>query len=330
MLNNEYAVAVDSGKMNTKVVVIDHEGKTYAKDIFPTKISEDTSQNENMLVKSKTFKYAGKSVSIDDENIICETSTLNTKNDEIHKMCTIYGIAKTVPNNSIVNVSIGCPLSVFGRGSNEKNTYRDNLLPKGRVDCDIIDHGESAHKYFEIRGRMVIPESIGILYLMDELRTRNTAIIDIGGLNVNASIVKRGAVVPSSCVTLKGGSKTLFNALRQRYNEILEPEGVEFKNNDDIPAFIKKGGVTNFVSETRDATLRLVGDHIKSILSQLKAYEGWESVKTLDSLVFTGGTSELLRPYIMSVGDNVMVVDDAVFSNAMGFAKSMYEALNRA
>ena len=329
MQKNEYAVAVDCGKTNTKVVVTDCEGKVIARDIFPTKISDDISQNDNTLVKSKTFRYGGRSFSVDDENIVCETSTLNTKNDDIHKVCTMYGIAKNVPNNSVVHVTIGCPLTVFGRGINEKNTYRDNLLPKGRIDCDIIDHGNAEHKYFEISGRMVIPESMGILFTNSELSAKNIALIDIGGLNVNASIVKKGAVVPSSCVTLKGGSKSLFNTLRQKYNEILEPEDIQFTNNNDIPLFIKKGGVTNYLNQTREPTCRIVGEHIKSIIGELKSHEGWESIKTLDTLVFVGGTSELLKSYIKSLGDNVEVVENAIFANAEGFCKSMYDAINK-
>ena len=326
MLKNEFVVGLDTGKTNTKIVIRDYQGKVITQDIFPTKISEDVSQNENTLVSSKTFRYGGKEYAVDDENILCETSTLNSKNDEIHKICTLYGIAKNVPNNSVVHVTIGCPLSVFGRGVNEKNAFRDNLLPKGRVDCDIIDHGRAEHKYFEISKRTVMPESMGIMYVNSDFNDKHIALIDLGGLNCNAAIVKNGAVVPSTCVTLKGGSRMLFNSLRQKYNEILEPEDITV-DPSEIPHYIKKGGVTNYVNQTREATCVIIGDYVRGIIKQLRAYEGWGGIKTMDSIVFIGGTSELLKGYIKSLGDNIVIVDNAIFANADGFGKMLYDRI---
>lgn len=331
MLNlNEYVVGADCGKLNTKVVVLNNKGEVFARDIFPTKISADISQNENAFIDAKTFKYKDKVVSIDSDNIDCETSTLDTKNDDIHKMCTIYGIAKNLPNNSRANVVIGCPLSVFGRGKTEKLIYRDNLIPKGRIDCDIIDHGDMTHKYFDIVHRNVFPEATGIIYLHPELMSHDIAVIDLGGLNVNAFILHEGSIVPSTCVSLKSGSKALYTKLLQKYNAAIESTGKVIEDIGMIPGFIKHGAVKNCENLTRDITRDITANYIKDILKELRKKTDWSKMDFCDKIVFVGGTSLLLANSIRETVPNAVVFSDdkeALFANAHGFARQYYDML---
>ena len=172
---------------------------------------------------------------------------------------------------------------------------------------------------------IIFPESSGIIYL-DRNRYENTSvgIVDIGGLNVNCCVYNKTVPVLSTLFTENLGSNVLTqnlkNALSTQYGEDI-PQWMM----DDI---LRDGYVVDNmeINGIREGSREFIADfkkkHIHSIIKKCEA-NGWNL--RLTKLVFTGGTSELLREEIKEVIPGATICDEAEKTNVRGFLKALTE-----
>ena len=314
-MNIKY-VAADCGKANTKVFMYDVKTSNTTNIIIATNVAPVNSLVKASMGESQYIV----SIDIDDENISGEwmigavggeSSYSNSKKDRIHKIMALVGIALITQNGDTVVPAIGCPISIFEDEQQKAELY-DYLIPDGRVDIRVngVDH----FFYVEKEKGMVFPESFGALFLFPDRFTDQTGVVDIGGLNMNASFFNSMKLDPDLCTTEKLGCSAIVSALRKKLNALCDAS----YDNRRIDSFLKAGTVPNFVEGNRviEDVLTIHVDKIDRVLKD------WDTSKI--DMIFIGGTSRLLEKYILErYGDRAFIPEDTDFINCKGFLKAM-------
>ena len=307
-------IAVDTGKFATKAVTLRGDGSERF-ITFRTK-SEETMRTEAQG-KSYIVEYKGKRYLVGEQAEV--SSAKLTKAEDIHRISTYTAIHQLANGDDTVVVAIGCPLSVF-ENPESKEAYKKYMFPDRQIEIKVNE----TTKKLTILSVIVFPVSSGIIYLDRKYESMSAGIIDIGGLNVNACVYNKTMPIISTLFTENLGSNVLAqnlkNALATKYGE-------------DIPQWmmedILRDGylVDNMESSgIREGSKEFIADfkkkHIESIIKKCEA-NGWNL--RLTRLVFTGGTSELLRNEILQVIPGAIICEEPEKVNVRGFLKAMTE-----
>lgn len=317
-------IAVDSGKSETKSVVINNGIVT--KSHFPTAIGYAANGKADLLEGTHQFscKALGdfaKDVLIGNEELPIKADNNYSKDSEINKICTMYAIATNVRPGDTVNVAVGCPLSVF-LDKEARSDYGRNIVPTGRVEC-IVDGNAIC---FNIDKRIVYAEGIGPVVLHPELfdgKDYDAAVVDIGSLNMNIAGINNGAVDASASHTSSHGGRALIAGIAKSLADR------EISANDiQIRNAIERGYIKCHDEDKTKLSGKIIEDAINDYIAEVETIlkGSWKNYETLE-LFFIGGTSYLLRKYLIEkfgtfahFEDNF---DDARFSNAEGFARKL-------
>ena len=315
---NRKIVAIDCGKAETKVYAYD-TANARIRDLVIRSKAEHTKGLVKMSAKDKAHvvTFRNPLADMEGEWIVGAnggaTSYSNSKKDHIHKILTMLAIALMTENGDFVIPSIGCPLSVFSNDP-EKDAYLDYIFPDGRVDMTV--DGRERYFYIEKSRSLVFPESYGALFLYEDKFTDKTGVIDIGGLNVNASCFQKGVLNPFESKTEKLGYYSLISHLRTRLNAVCDASF----DYTDTELFLRQGYVTNN-KETAKVVEEVLDTHVMRIKDLLKE---WDLIST--TLIFIGGTSKLLQHQIeRHFGKKIILPEDANLINCRGFLKAMLD-----
>lgn len=305
-------LAVDCGKHSTKVCIKRAEGNIQ-KISFRTKVDESNANN-NLFLGKDSFKvsFNGKNYTVGDA---AETMSFSTsKAEEIHKIAAYTAIATLVDNGDVVNIAVGCPMSVY-LNANSVKAFKDFIFPEGQTITITVNN---VTKSFVIGKVLVLPESSGILFTdMARFANKTVGVIDIGGLNANCTVFKNLSPVISAVFTTNLGSNIMAEDLEKKLN-------MEFGTS--IKAWQMDQILTDgFIKKAPEESSKLIHDykreHVRKILTECKA-KGWD-FDTLD-VVFVGGTSLQLKDEIIEIFPYISekdLVENAAFANAEGFLK---------
>ena len=307
-------IAVDTGKFATKAVTLRGDGSERF-ITFRTK-SEETQRSEAQG-KSYIVEYKGKRYLVGEQAEV--SSAKLTKAEDIHRISTYTAIHQLANGDDTVVVAIGCPLSVF-ENPESKEAYKKYMFPDRQIEIKVNE----TTKKLTILSVIVFPESSGIIYLDRKYESMSAGIIDIGGLNVNACVYNKTMPIISTLFTENLGSNVLAqnlkNALATKYGEDIPQWMLE-----DI---LRDGYVVDNMSSSgiREGSKEFIADfkkkHIESIIKKCEA-NGWNL--RLTRLVFTGGTSELLRNEILQVIPGAIICEEPEKVNVRGFLKAITE-----
>ena len=307
-------IAVDTGKFATKAVTLRGDGSERF-ITFRTK-SEETLRTEAQG-KSYIVEYKGKRYLVGEQAEV--SSAKLTKAEDIHRISTYTAIHQLANGDDTVVVAIGCPLSVF-ENPESKEAYKKYMFPDRQIEIKVNE----TTKKLTILSVIVFPESSGIIYLDRKYESMSAGIIDIGGLNVNACVYNKTMPIISTLFTENLGSNVLAqnlkNALATKYGEDIPQWMME-----DI---LREGYVVDNMefSGIREGSKEFIADfkkkHIESIIKKCEA-NGWNL--RLTRLVFTGGTSELLRNEILQVIPGAIICEEPEKVNVRGFLKAITE-----
>lgn len=174
---------------------------------------------------------------------------------------------------------------------------------------------------FVIKHLLVYPETSGYLIKNEEKYIgRSVAVVDIGGLNVNAVVYQPtgedGTLEPNedTYFTINEGGNVFMTKLAKELNTKFGLNIQEY----EIPEIIKKG----FIKVDRELSAQIIKDftdaYIENIRQEMKAHS-W-SVETLD-FIYTGGGSILFKDAIQSIPvfEDAEFSENAVWDNAEGF-----------
>lgn len=307
-------IAVDTGKFATKAVTLRGDGSERF-ITFRTK-SEETLRTEAQG-KSYIVEYKGKRYLVGEQAEV--SSAKLTKAEDIHRISTYTAIHQLANGDDTVVVAIGCPLSVF-ENPESKEAYKKYMFPDRQIEIKVNE----TTKKLTILSVIVFPESSGIIYLDRKYESMSAGIIDIGGLNVNACVYNKTMPIISTLFTENLGSNVLAqnlkNALATKYGEDIPQWMME-----DI---LRDGYVVDNMESSgiREGSKEFIADfkkkHIESIIKKCEA-NGWNL--RLTRLVFTGGTSELLRNEILQVIPGAIICEEPEKVNVRGFLKAITE-----
>lgn len=307
-------IAVDTGKFATKAVTLRGDGSERF-ITFRTK-SEETLRTEAQG-KSYIVEYKSKRYLVGEQAEV--SSAKLTKAEDIHRISTYTAIHQLANGDDTVVVAIGCPLSVF-ENPESKEAYKKYMFPDRQIEIKVNE----TTKKLTILSVLVFPESSGIIYLDRKYESMSAGIIDIGGLNVNACVYNKTMPIISTLFTENLGSNVLAqnlkNALATKYGEDIPQWMME-----DI---LRDGYVVDNMSSSgiRQGSKEFIADfkkkHIESIIKKCEA-NGWNL--RLTRLVFTGGTSELLRNEILQVIPGAIICEEPEKVNVRGFLKAITE-----
>ena len=164
----------------------------------------------------------------------------------------------------------------------------------------------------------MFPESFGAVFTCKDALKGNVGVIDIGGLNINASYFINGRLDSDLCKTEKLGYNALISRLKTKINAICDTNF----NDNQVRVFLDQRSVPN----NKDASHVIEGvidDYFESIEKSLKEWD-------LDSInvIFIGGTTNIIRKIIdRRFGKRAYIPDEPNFVNAKGFLKAMLGGL---
>ncbi len=310
-------IAVDSGKYATKAVTestsVQFLTRVDAEDV----LSNDFLQGEN----THFVTYNGKRYRVGDGAV--GESFLETKMEDIHRICTYTAIALTgVQSGDSIVLGVGCPLSIY-RNKKARQDYQRFMANGGEEVQIVVDR----KKYtFTIEKCHVFPESAGVVYLgFEKYKDKTVGVIDIGGLNTNCCVYQNIAPVAPTIFTTRLGGKVMDKALLDSLNSSLNLSSP--LSGYQMPEIMKNG----FVYDRRDAgkqakSKKIIHDyrlkHIQEIYNSCIAHN-W-AVDNMD-IVFVGGTSLLLKEEIKEVFgvDDTYFFPDAQMLNVKGFLRAI-------
>lgn len=305
-------IAIDAGKYMTKVVMATSGNP--ADDVtwsFRTRIEEKTGFASD---NATTVKYNGKEYIVGGKSSkSADGEHSSSKNTLTHKICILTAIAHMVNNGDEIDAVIGCPLDIYGNKTN-RSEFLNNMLPIGKTITVNLNGKEIS---FTVSNARVLPESSGIIYLNGKkYREEIVVVFDGGGLNYNIGMYDQLQIIPDQLFTGELGSYSLNSALA---DWLVNEKGMDrAKLADNVLEKAIKDGKLNRVEGSEQAIKDI---KLKTCRALKDACDAQKIDITLTELVFTGGTSLLLKPEIKEVFgvDDSVFYEDAVFANARGF-----------
>lgn len=314
-------LGIDTGKYATKAVL--KRSKDFnSEDKYLKFISRmDDRDTDFGLLNGNVYmvEFNGKKYRIG-ENATYD-SFLETKAEDIHKLCLYTAIAELVDNGDTVQVGIGCPLSIFVNRA-EREKYQKFMMSDREINIKVNGRNHN----FIIEKVIVLPESSGVVYTyFDKYKNRTVGVIDIGGLNTNCGVYANIAPRVETFFTTRLGGKVMRKHLLDLLNEKL---GLEVPLQDyQMDEVLKQGFVRNRRDYSKEALSRqIIHDyrltHIREIYDECIRH-GW-SMDTMD-LIFIGGTSLSLMEEIKEVFrvEDDSFFEDAEMLNAKGYLKAL-------
>lgn len=300
-------IAVDSGKYATKAYT--KEGDKVKKIVFRTKMDK-TDEEFTSLVDTFVVSFDG-----DNQHYILGNGAEGVDYDkskakDIHRFAIYTAIARLAENNDTINLTVGCPLSVFNNVE-ERKLYQEFIRGKdGHISMTI--NGENFE--FTLEQVNICPESSGFIWgRMEEYSRKLVGIIDIGGLNTNACVYEKLAPVKSTSFTNNLGANILRNELKLALNQKFIDCNLQDWQMEDI---IENGFIKSKPTESRTFISAFLSNHIQTVLNDCKK-KGWD-LNNVD-IVFVGGGSKLLKREILSLLPSAEISKTAEWDNVEGF-----------
>jgi len=308
-------IAIDSGKFATKAVMQKADGSERFIS-FRTKMQETA--RTDVQGKSFIVEFGGKRYLLGEQAEVISSKT--TKAEELHRIAAYTALAQLAASGDDIVVVIGCPLSVYENAESKKQ-YKEYMFPTRQIDIKVNE----MTKHLNVVSTIVLPESSGVIYLEQELCEKAAVgVIDIGGLNVNCCVYNKTVPVLSTLYTDNLGSNVLMqdlkNALAINYNEdipdwMMEDVLTQGYFTDNMSSDGIRPGSKEFIREFKK-------NHINKIIQKCEA-NGWNLRTT--RLIFSGGTSELLKEEIKSVLPGATILAEPAKANVRGFLKAVTE-----
>ena len=329
----ERYIAVDSGKFATKVAEYNKDKKSVRTFSIRTKVApgdfrDDAIENNTVVISinGETYKVGngarGNGAALD-----------TSKMSEIHKLCTLTALATLCSSKEKdeINVAIGLPAKDWADVS-KRIDYKEFMLPEGDITISI-KKGSSLpvmEKTFNIKNRYVFPESIGALFMDETIGkitpTTITGVLDIGNLNLNATLWQGVELVQDKSLTDELGGAILIQELAQEIStnitacdELITANILKSsEENRHLPA--NMGLSDEQIEESKKLIKRVLKSHADRIKRDCRA-RGWSL--DITKIIAIGGTSQDIKSELEEVFGNVTVLNNSSYCNVLGYLRMM-------
>jgi len=289
---------VDPGKYALKSIAVIQD--RHLSESFRSKMLENTMDMEAQG-KSYGVEYEGKKYIIGEQGE--EQNYDVSKTNLLHKLLTYVAISQLSPNDSIIQLVLTCPVSIY-KNKTLRDEYKNFIMNNGNFNINI--NGKDYH--YEFENILVMPEDYGTVYMYpDYFRKKRTALIGVGGLNMNLEIINDLAPEISSMFTVNHGGYELETNIVNEFNSQFGVN-IDYKN---IPYIIKDGGLKikgEIITESVEILDNVIRKFINKIIQEIK--QNGHNLDMID-VVFVGGTSLFIKKQIKSIIPHATVIDDA-------------------
>jgi plasmid segregation protein ParM len=302
----KYLIVVDPGKYALKSIL--REG--HLSESFRMKMFENT-MDMDIHGRSYSILYEGKKYIIGEQGE--EKDYDVSKTGLLHKLATYTAISQLVSNDSIIQLVLTCPVSIY-KNKALKDEYKNYIMNNGKVN--IIVNDKDYH--YDIENILVLPEDYGVVYIHDNLfRGKRVALIGLGGLNMNFMIVNNLVPEVSTMFTVNHGGFELETNIINEFNSKFGVN-IDYQN---VPYIIKDGGLKvkgEIIPESIEVLDNIIRKFITKIIQEVK--QNGHNLDMLD-IIFVGGTSLFIKKQINSIIPHAIVIDDAQWAAIEGALK---------
>jgi len=234
-----------------------------------------------------------------------------------------------IKDGSKVKICTGLPLKRFYvKGQPNKKLIKskiDNLLNNdvSSVDADfsieVLDHRVFSEGVAAWIDHIVTRGSDGKLDIDSELLKRKIAVIDMGGRTLDVAVVSDWKLDADRSGTFDIGMLSIRNSIAEEiYNdhevELNEDQMNDVLVNKKFRLYGRDMDADIYIKEAEQKVVNTAKAQIMRLLGK---------AADIDKVLFVGGTSCYLEPYIDKWFPHQVMVKDAAFANARGFQKFM-------
>lgn len=321
-------IASDSGKFATKVALAAQDLSGYRDFGFRTKTGPGSFDDDAVEVGTYIATIDGITYKIGN-GAPKEAELETSKKTETHRNCTMLALALAASEDGKTDfsVAIGMPVGPY-RNVDERKAYKEYMLPLGPMEVAYMGQdGKIIKKSFNIANRYVYPESAGALYIDMEANHDTAAVVDMGNLNVGATLYQNCEPDYESSNSSELGGQILISGLAAA----LSAEYSSRIDNRLVSSILRLPAEQRFLTPVRQGTgieessKKFIDNYLLEHVKDVKRM--CDSLRwPLDfmKLTFIGGTSDLLRNEIKAVfGESASIPEKPSTVNARGFLRRL-------
>ena len=321
-------ITVDSGKSLSKIAVYDAATEQIRTEDVLTRYDDGIFEDTDPGRDTSIVEFDGKVYRVG-RNATHEAELKSSKMSFLHKLCTMFAIAKNCSSDEVDEVYVGIGIPVkdyeFPEG---RNAYRDYILPEGEITVRYKLTGTSPieTRTFKLVGRYVYPEGAGALFAPGVMGLGSVGVIDIGHLNVNMTIYNEGDADQTMSVTTTKGGNALVSGLAQKLSA-----AYSFINKKQTFEILCRKGADRCLKpikpnpEVEASSKEMIDKHLLDYVTAIRedcAAAQW-SIDYIQ-FVFIGGTTQMLIDEIKTVfGEEVIIPKTGAYTNVIGFLAAM-------
>lgn len=331
-------VAVDPGKFGTKFAEFDTKTMKVSKYCLRSKISEGDFRDDAIEKNTFVVEIDGQVFKVGNGARGDGASLDTNKRDEMHKhfILTALALLASSDEKDEMHVAIGMPAKDWSVVS-KRMDYKDFMLPEGDISIAIKKKGDedSKKKTFTINTRYVYPESIGALFMDETMADISdmsiTGVIDLGNLNLNATLWQGTEPVHDKSAVAELGGAILIQELSQELSaNITTCDEMIVANILKMPPeerCLPNSGVLDAeqIEESKQIIKRVLKSHAEKVMRCCRA-RGWSLDVT--KIIAIGGTSKDIETELKEVFKNITVLSNSQYCNVLGYLRLMCSRKN--
>lgn len=330
-------ISVDPGKFATKVVEYLPDKKGIKEFSIRTKLSPGDFRDDAIEANTVIIEHEGVVYKVGNgargDGAVLDTNKMT----DVHKICVLTAIATLASAKEVddVYIAVGLPAKDWANVS-KRMDYKDFMFPKGEISISIKKNSTSpvVEKKFKIAKGFAYPESIGPLF-MDEMLDYVSplsiiGVIDIGNLNLNATLWQGTELIEDKSTTAELGGSILIQELSQEIStnitacdELIVANIIKNNPNDrHLPEGMNL--TEEQINESRALIKRVMHEHAEKVKRCCRA-RNWSLDVT--RIVAIGGTSKDIAEELKEVFGNITIISNPTFCNAYGYLRLMCATL---
>ena len=311
--NIDKILIIDPGKNTVNVLCLDSNFSLIGNLAFPSVTQKkrsfrdiDSSSDLQFQVEYEDGKY------LVGEGLLTGFNFETSKNTLHHKICIDTAIAYFVEKeDEKIHLVVGYPSSDY-TNPEQQQEYID-LIKKNAGHMKLNGQDKS----FEIVSVAVKPEGVAMKPRIDQVPGQKVKVIDIGGENINYRYYDaKGNTLQSESLD-KLGVNHLESFIMTKLRKYINVKDVDLNSIDYITAVrdctireIMDKDISDF-KNSKEFMEEAIAEFVDSIIDKLSA-KGVNLNQRGCKILFTGGGSVLLKPYLIEALENSR--DELVFS----------------
>jgi len=320
----DYVISLDPGKNTAKATgreITEDEKLELTRESFRSKIYDLNLGDVEVEDGSHKVMFGDDKVGV----IIGEQGTSSdhdtSKTTELQRLCTYTAITKFLEPDTKENkiyLVLACPLEVV-KIPEAKEEYKAFIKGDGPININVDDKNYT----FEIVDIVIKAEGSGVIYTHPEFfEGKDTAVIDLGGLNLSFSVYRNKVIDAQSRFSEELGGDHLIELVREKLK--VYKKGNDVKKEEAEKA-LKNGFLYKLGEPDHDSSKYITmakEQYVKDVFESIK--EKRQKLDTFQEVVVIGGTTKRVESQIRNDYKNARVPSNPQWESVDGLYKVAY------